>query len=569
MSADAKLLGLKPKTDANFFVSDEVLKRDGFVKLLTHIKQNDVKEISIVGGSHSGLSCAWMLINGSAMYDYKDYQPQEFDMDFFDPELREQMFTKQKAKVPKESRKYRCTRRIKSKLEHPPSEFSELGEEFEYLPWNVGGILSHPDFCHIKIKIICKNELKVNYKLKEEAAMDGYTNFTNNCINSKGIIYPFTGLRGDAKQLWRRVTILKTEDQIEFIKANNQASQKLAIKNSDVVIWACGYESKPIPININNPLMNKQEPLDLKRVGTNQFEVDDDLRLVVKNSSNVYNLFGIGLGYSIKTTNKHIKAEKDLNSRADGVRLYVSIVPTVLFSGICPKRTLGKNLKFTLANRAVSMQRTNTGSCSNKRERVNSVVKDIKNEITPIEEIPPRVSKYKRSRALPNKQEDKLSKIYEESKNKINKNPKKKPQKTKFLNRNKPKKTLHARRIDSQDSENINPEVCSYESPLKKEVTAEQLCSKKELGCISGLDPDIEYDYPIEMRTTKKQTYSIPKTMHAKDRMKNLLENNDDSQITVVADNQNYRFNKTEQDFNSNTYSPFNTTQSAIGSYFM
>lgn len=57
-------------------------------------------------------------------------------------------------------------------------------------------------------------------------------------------------------------------------------------------------------------------------MGFNQFEVDDDLRLVVKNSTKTYNLFGIGLGYSIKTSNKHVKAEKNLNSRADGVRLY-------------------------------------------------------------------------------------------------------------------------------------------------------------------------------------------------------------------------------------------------------
>lgn len=86
--------------------------------------------------------------------------------------------------------------------------------------------------------IIYRNDIKVNYKSKEEAQMDGYTNYTKSCINSKGIIYPFTGIRGDAKQLWRKVKVLKTEKRVEFVRANTYAAQKVAIANSDVVIWA-------------------------------------------------------------------------------------------------------------------------------------------------------------------------------------------------------------------------------------------------------------------------------------------------------------------------------------------
>lgn len=52
---DIKLLGIKPKSDS-FFTSDECVKREGFLRLLEYIKTNNVKEISIIGGSHSGLS---------------------------------------------------------------------------------------------------------------------------------------------------------------------------------------------------------------------------------------------------------------------------------------------------------------------------------------------------------------------------------------------------------------------------------------------------------------------------------------------------------------------------------
>lgn len=32
------------------------------------IKQENMKKIVIIGGSHSGFSCAWMLLNGPASY---------------------------------------------------------------------------------------------------------------------------------------------------------------------------------------------------------------------------------------------------------------------------------------------------------------------------------------------------------------------------------------------------------------------------------------------------------------------------------------------------------------------
>lgn len=38
--------------------------------MLKYIKDKSVKEVTIIGGSHSGFSCAWMLLNGPAMFDY-------------------------------------------------------------------------------------------------------------------------------------------------------------------------------------------------------------------------------------------------------------------------------------------------------------------------------------------------------------------------------------------------------------------------------------------------------------------------------------------------------------------
>ena len=86
------MLGIRPKVDKFFFSSDDVLKKEGFIKLLNYIKNNNVKEISIIGGSHSGLSWAWMLLNGSAMHDFIETDPHDFDEDFFNEEKKDLMF---------------------------------------------------------------------------------------------------------------------------------------------------------------------------------------------------------------------------------------------------------------------------------------------------------------------------------------------------------------------------------------------------------------------------------------------------------------------------------------------
>lgn len=35
---------------------------------MNQIKEKNLKKIVIIGGSHSGFSCAWMLLNGPATY---------------------------------------------------------------------------------------------------------------------------------------------------------------------------------------------------------------------------------------------------------------------------------------------------------------------------------------------------------------------------------------------------------------------------------------------------------------------------------------------------------------------
>ena len=63
---------------------------------------------------------------------------------------------------------------------------------------------SLPTFGDADIKIIYRDRIRVFYGKVESAIADGYTDFDANAFSAKrGFLYSFTGLRGDAKRLYR------------------------------------------------------------------------------------------------------------------------------------------------------------------------------------------------------------------------------------------------------------------------------------------------------------------------------------------------------------------------------
>lgn len=56
------------------------------------------------------------------------------------------------------------------------------------------------------IKIIYRDRIKVFYSRVKDAEFDGYTDFKPLSFSNKnGFLYSFSGLRGDAKKLYKRI----------------------------------------------------------------------------------------------------------------------------------------------------------------------------------------------------------------------------------------------------------------------------------------------------------------------------------------------------------------------------
>lgn len=68
-----RMLGKKEK----IMLSDSFLKRSDFSGIMSKINERQMRNIVIIGGSHSGFSAAWLLLNGPAdIYKNSHVRPQ-------------------------------------------------------------------------------------------------------------------------------------------------------------------------------------------------------------------------------------------------------------------------------------------------------------------------------------------------------------------------------------------------------------------------------------------------------------------------------------------------------------
>ena len=56
------------------------------------------------------------------------------------------------------------------------------------------------------VKMVYRGQIKIHYATQQLASQDGYLDYDKKLDMSKGgIVYPFTGIRGDAKEIWNRL----------------------------------------------------------------------------------------------------------------------------------------------------------------------------------------------------------------------------------------------------------------------------------------------------------------------------------------------------------------------------
>ena len=88
-----------------------------------------------------------------------------------------------------------------------------------------------------------RDKVKVFYNSIEAASQDNYKDFDRRLdVTRGGIVYPFTGIRGDAKELYRLIQQGK-EERVKIIRVADLKDQMNYLKAAKIVIIATGYET--------------------------------------------------------------------------------------------------------------------------------------------------------------------------------------------------------------------------------------------------------------------------------------------------------------------------------------
>lgn len=277
---------------SNAFLSNDLLKQEGYSKFKNLCNEIKNPKIVIIGGSHSGFSCAWIILNSFPSYS----------------KIGEELTTKRL----QDCNKLTC-------IQNSCFCFGSVNDK----NWNI----ETSKLKEFDIQILYRDFIKVFYSNEEEAENNQYKLFNRKeALNKQGKVYPFIGLRGDAKELYHN--IMKGEEKrVKLVKTKSEKEQLDIIKDADIIIWACGYSTNSIPF-----IDNKGSIIEFNTDTNQLYTVDKSLHLTFKNKTQATNIFGIGQGYS--TLAPEIINGKP--ARADSINLYNTNIASKLYKSIEP-----------------------------------------------------------------------------------------------------------------------------------------------------------------------------------------------------------------------------------------
>ena len=175
---------------------------------MKRIIDNRKRNIVIIGGSHSGFSAAIMLTKGpSTMLRNTSVKP---SVQFRYLETGQFKFPGAQLKsVENCGRCCTCAYLKKENLMDKADKCSCVCRCFGFFKYSEWGFdyNSIPQWSDGSIKILYRDKIKVFYNQVRAAEADGYGEFKKTCFTNKsGYLYSFTGLRGDAKRLYKSIT---------------------------------------------------------------------------------------------------------------------------------------------------------------------------------------------------------------------------------------------------------------------------------------------------------------------------------------------------------------------------
>lgn len=146
------------------------------------------------------------------------------------------------------------------------------------------------------ISIYYRGEIKTFYDTTEEAEADKYAYTDENICPKTGRVNRFSGIRGDAKSLFRAI-ISGNEKRVILKRLQGEIRDIGELGEAALIIQALGYKARVIPIfDAENELIGpKVSP-------KGKVEVDDSSRVIGEDGSIIPHVYAIGIGHGVKAT---------------------------------------------------------------------------------------------------------------------------------------------------------------------------------------------------------------------------------------------------------------------------
>ena len=143
------------------------------------------------------------------------------------------------------------------------------------------------------IRILHRRGLRIYYPSRAEAGLDGYAFGEDDVCPATGRVFRLAGLRGDGREICRRMRGLgglEREDRVvaHATAALDRHELTRLLDAADVIVCATGYRLKTIPV-----LNDMGTPIPLAPLPP---AVDHNSRLLTADGEPLENVFGVGLG---------------------------------------------------------------------------------------------------------------------------------------------------------------------------------------------------------------------------------------------------------------------------------
>lgn len=338
-----------PALAAKLFTSEMCLREDGFTALREHLLRAPDKKVCIVGGSHSSFSVAWMLLNKfnsktlrgngvaakstlglaqshQAAPDTTIVAPEPLPTEEpVDPAAADPAAPSPSS--PAESPSKCMLPLLKAVVISPVGVSDPLTPSTASTP-SAGKCdsMRKPSrtdpFAVFKpkdITILHRTPIRCYYPSKKDAEADGAD---SSRVDRSGCINTFTGLREDAKNLFKDVKAGK-ETRVRLFQVNQHGCQNLTAKayeSASAIVWCCGYKTRMIPAfdARGNELRFCEENGVVKLDLLAQLQLQQAVAGARSSPEPFGKVYGLGLGFSLRAALDEMGTE----TRADGVTVY-------------------------------------------------------------------------------------------------------------------------------------------------------------------------------------------------------------------------------------------------------